>query len=60
MVIILPNSKNGLNRMVREMKKKVVHSYQWIMDKMVVEVVLPKFEYAQYTELNNVLKHVSL
>lgn len=59
MVIILPNSKNGLDETIRQMKKSVVHRLQWLMDETEVDVILPQFKFAHSSNLNDALKHVS-
>lgn len=59
LVIILPNSKNGLDETIRQMKKSVVHRLQWMMDVVEVDVVLPKFKFAHWSSLNDALKRVS-
>lgn len=58
MLIILPNSQNGLDETMRQIRKSVVHRLQWLMDKTKLCVIMPKFRFNHTAVLNDAIKQV--
>lgn len=58
MTIILPNSKGGVDELIRQMESNSLHRAQWLMDEVEVRVALPKFKFDYTSHLNRVLENV--
>lgn len=59
MFILLPNSKAGLERLIRNVNSKDLRTVYWLMDKRRVEVILPKFHFSYKSKFNKIFQNVS-
>lgn len=54
MYILLPNTKTGLKRLIRDVTGSYVKQFSFLMDEVNIQVSLPKFKFeykSQYKEL---------
>lgn len=58
MTIILPNTKGGLDEMIRQLESSTLHRSQWLMTEVEVRVELPKFKFDYTSKLNDILQDV--
>lgn len=58
MLIVLPNSKEGLNEFVRQIDSTTLRRAEWLMDDVEVKVAIPKFKFDYTSNMNDVLKEV--
>lgn len=58
MLIVLPNSKEGLNEFVRQIDSTTLRRAEWLMDDVEIKVALPKFKFDYLSNMNDVLKEV--
>lgn len=58
MTFILPNAKDGLDELIRQLDSITLYRSQWSMIKVKVKVKIPKFKFDYTSKLNDILKDV--
>lgn len=58
MYIILPEEKNGLQRLIRNVDPLMIRKYIWQMEEVSTEVILPKFKFLYKTDFKPILRKV--
>ncbi|KAK6636974.1 hypothetical protein RUM43_010640 [Polyplax serrata] len=60
MYIILPEEKNGLQRLIRNVDPLMIRKYIWQMEEVSTEVILPKFKFLYKTDFKPILRKLGL
>lgn len=60
MLVVLPNSKEGLGEFIRQMDGTTIHRAEWLMDEDEIRLVLPKFKFEYSSNLNSILKELGI
>lgn len=58
MYIILPNTKTGLKRLIKDMTNSVSRIYTYLMDDVNIELYLPKFKFTYKSQFAGILQKV--